>query len=85
MRGDGPLKLIVDHAGKVVEAYDLVADPGEQKNVADARRAEADAMAAAFQGWMAAQLAGDGRAAPVAPRDLSAEEEERLRALGYLE
>ena len=85
MRGDGPLKIIVDHAGRVTEAYDLAADPAEATNVAETRRAEAEAMASAFHAWMATQLAGDQRAAPVEARDLSAEEEDRLRALGYLE
>ena len=85
VRGDGPLKIIVDHAGRVTEAYDLAADPAEATNVAETRRAETEAMASAFHAWMATQLAGDQRAAPVEARDLSAEEEDRLRALGYLE
>lgn len=85
VRGDGPLKIILDHAGKVSEAYDLAADPGEAVNVASARRDEAEAMAKAFQAWMATQLADDQRAAPVEARDLSPEEEDCLRALGYLE
>jgi len=85
VRGDGPLKLIVDRQGQPVEAYDLTRDPAELTDVLAGRRTEAETLAAAYRSWMAGQLADDGRAAPTPERELSEEEIEKLRALGYLE
>lgn len=86
--GDGPLKIIVGAKGRALEAYALAADPTELTNVVEARRAEADAMAAAYTKWMAAQLVDDApKKKPVTTKKKQPEGEEleMLRALGYVD
>lgn len=85
VRDDRSVKVLVDHAGAAVEAYDLATDPDELTNVYEALRGEADRIAQEARAWMANQLDGDQRAAPPVERKLSTEEEDKLRALGYLE
>jgi len=81
---DGPLKVIVDHTGKPVEAYDLAKDPQELDDLVDTRAAEAADLAARFRTWF--QANGGASPAPAqAERELSKEETEKLQALGYLE
>jgi arylsulfatase A-like enzyme len=82
---DSPLKVIVDHSGNAVEAYDLAKDPNELVNVATTRKAEVDPIVTGWRAWMATQLADDERAKPAPTRTMSEEEEEKLRALGYVE
>ncbi len=81
---DSGLKLVVDHQGQPIEAYDLGSDPHERTNVLAKRRGEADKLAAAYRGWISDQLADDGRK-QAEERDLSSDEIEALRALGYIE
>ncbi len=82
---DGDKKLVLDHRRQVLEYYDLAADPDELKNLAQARRGEAQQLAANFQTWYAAVLARDRPAEVQQERELSQEEIEQLRALGYME
>lgn len=81
---DSGLKLIVDHQAQPIEAYDLGKDPHERTNVLSQRRSEADKLAAAYRGWISDQLADDGRR-QAEDRELSNDEIEALRALGYIE
>lgn len=84
--GDKPLKVIVDGKGVPQEAFDLVADPHEKTNVLEARKAEADAIAAAWKTWMDAQLRDDApKPVKKDERKPQGEELEQLRALGYIE
>src|SRR5581483_10792634 len=63
-----------------VELYDLAPDPREQHDVAAARPADAAALGATLDAWLAANPPG----APGAPAPASDRERE-LRALGYVE
>lgn len=84
--GDGRLKVVVDGKHVPVEAYDLGADPAELHDVLGERRAEADAVVAAWTPWMAAQLKDDApKPAKKQERKPQGEELEQLRALGYIE
>jgi arylsulfatase A-like enzyme len=70
-------KLIRDLDADRVELYDLVADPGERRDVAAAQPERVAALAPALDAYVA-------QARAVAEQvELSAEEVERLRALGY--
>lgn len=81
----GPWKLIVDYDTGTRKLYDLAADPGELRDLAAERVSEADALAAA----LARRLNADGSSmaewGETAPVEVSGEERERLRALGYAE
>ena len=84
---DGPLKAVVGAEGGD-RLYDLAADPGESRDLAAERPAELARLAAAAAAWRASEerlLDRLGRRRdPAAPSPLTPEEEERLRALGYL-
>lgn len=60
--------------------YDIEADPDETESITDEQPAVAGELAAAVERWIAARRTGDHPA----PRDLSPEEAERLKALGYV-
>jgi arylsulfatase A-like enzyme len=60
--------------------FDLSTDPGETRNVHEQEPATADALAAELRAW---RQRADGR--PAAPQQVSPEDRERLRALGYVE
>jgi arylsulfatase A-like enzyme len=73
-------KLIQDDAGRF-ELYDLVADPGEESNVAP----QYGAVRARLAGVIARFRESQARVAGTAPAVvLDAEETEKLRSLGYL-
>jgi len=81
---DSDLKLIVDHQGQPVEVYARAKDPDETRNLVSSRGDEARKLATAYRGWLADQLADDARTT-TEDRDLSDDEIEALRALGYIE
>jgi len=70
----GPLKLI---EAPRPELYDLERDPAEERNLAEGRQTEARRLGDALQRLSSARV-------PSAARRMSAEEEEQLRALGYV-
>jgi arylsulfatase A-like enzyme len=74
------LRLIYnDTTPDAAELYDTVADPGEQKNIADERPAERDALVAKARAYLATEPmvdAGDVK--------LDAMQLDQLRALGYV-
>jgi len=77
-------KLVMGRNDNRAELFDLVSDPGEQRPLgpeAAARRSEIDARLGEHLERMKVEVAGWRRPEP-AP--LSPEQEERLRALGYL-
>ena len=76
----GRWKYIEAKEENTFELYDLQSDPGEKKNLADAKPAERDAMAAK----LATTLAGTAAAAPTA-RTVSPEDQRKLEALGYVQ
>jgi len=63
------------------EYYDLVADPGELKNLAAEHPPQADALSSALEEMRATW---SGSKSDAGARDMSEEEAERLRALGYV-
>jgi arylsulfatase len=75
---DGRHKLITHRESATAKLYDLVADPGEEHDVAAARQGELRRLAAELAGWRRA--VGEGGAAAEGEGV-----EEQLRALGYLQ
>jgi arylsulfatase A-like enzyme/Flp pilus assembly protein TadD len=78
--GAAPLRGVIRDGVKLIdlpipELYDLESDPEERENVIQERRPTARALRGALP---------EESAAPVRAGELSAEETERLRALGYL-
>jgi len=84
---DGSLKAVLGAEGRDL-LFDLDADPGESRDLSAERPAELARLAAAGAAWRAAERRLlerlGGRADGTAPAPLTPEEEERLRALGYL-
>jgi arylsulfatase A-like enzyme len=80
---DGSLRLFlpVNDPSKA-ELYDLAADPGEQQNLAEARAADRDRLAAMVQGHMEGASIPWGR--PPAEVELDEMRLNQLRALGYM-
>lgn len=76
----GDWKYIEAKEENTYELYDLKSDPREKKNLADAKPAERDAMAAK----LAKTLDGTAVAAPAA-RTVSPEDQRKLEALGYVQ
>jgi arylsulfatase A-like enzyme len=81
---DGEKKLVLDQHYRVLEYYDLALDPREMRNLASSKKSEADRIARDFSTWYEGVLALD-RPVEVQERELSKEEIEQLRALGYME
>jgi arylsulfatase A-like enzyme len=74
----GSDKLIWAPQDRVTELYDLVADPGEARNVAASQSERVRRLTALLADWV--------RLAPaVAHQDVSAEDAARLRAMGYFD
>lgn len=82
VRDTGPYKVLVDAKGALLDAWDLVKDPGETKSLAGLPPRDAVKLANAMKQWLAT-----GKAAPLPsrPQALDDEDRERLRALGYIE
>jgi arylsulfatase A-like enzyme len=79
VRGDG--HLILDRAEDTALLFDLSADPGEQEDLASGRPDEADAL----RSKIASHLASLPSPAEVEAVEHTPEQEERLRALGYVD
>lgn len=79
--GDNGLKAVTNGKGGLIEAYDLSADPGEMTQATGTVRANVRALAKSFRAWL------KGKAPVVAPKvqTLDEEDQERLKALGYVE
>ena len=81
---DPPFKLILGEEAMSVELYDLVADPGEQRDLAATavatRSRLAAELAAALGQAIAVEVSGSARTQAADPRVL-----DQLRALGYIE
>jgi arylsulfatase A-like enzyme len=76
---DARHKLILSVPGRQSELYDLVADPGEVRNLADDSPDDRDRLLAALDAWLAATpAAGPGEG-------VASEKAEALRALGDVE
>jgi arylsulfatase A-like enzyme len=73
-------KLVLEPRAKKIELFDLVADPGERRDLAASRPEQREAMQALLRRWRA----GLKPVTPAAARALDKETEEGLRALGYL-
>jgi arylsulfatase A-like enzyme len=76
----GDWKYIAAPEEKTFELYDLKSDPHEKNNLADAKTAERDAMAARLEKTLAAIPV-----APKAARTVSEEDARKLEALGYVQ
>lgn len=78
---DNGLKAVTNGKGGLLEAYDLSTDPGETKQAKGSVRAKVRALAKDFRAWL------KGKTPVPAPKvqTLDEEDEERLRALGYVE
>ena len=77
---DGRWKYVDGPEEKTRELFDLEADPKEQTNRFGQAPKETDALAAHVEAWRA------GRSGPAGQKlDITPEERERLRALGYTE
>jgi hypothetical protein len=61
------------------ELFDLVADPGELRNLATEQRLKAEEMSILLESWRSAQ--GPSQAVPALEPDVR----ERLKVLGYVE
>ncbi len=78
-RRDG-WKLAVHRQTSTMELFDLMADPGERKNLADDATAKRQEMEESLRSWAKAFSDEATR-----PRNLPSEFEKRLRALGYID
>ena len=78
---DGRLKLRYDIESEAYALYDLAADPGERHDLAAARPADRDRLAAALRAWMEQR---EGDATPQERLRRAEESEAELKALGYL-
>lgn len=82
LRDTSDLKVFVDAKGRVIDAYDLVADPAEGRSLAGLPPRAAQQIASTFRAWLATQ-----KRAAKKPKEqaMDAEDLERLRQLGYVE
>ena len=78
---EGRYKLVLDLETDAAHLYDLSADPLEREDVSKREPERASTMLATLRRWMESTHRGAARAPD---RMLTSEEEERLRALGYL-
>ncbi|MGH7856583.1 MAG: sulfatase family protein, partial [Candidatus Binatia bacterium] len=75
-------KLVIHLKGGTAELYDLLSDPGERRNLAERDRETRSSLELELLGWRRQFDVGDSFTEPV---ELSPEQVERLRALGYVE
>lgn len=79
---DGRHKLVLDLVRDRAQLYDLLDDPGERRDLASREPERARELRARLEAWIAQQRALAQRSSDL---ELSAEERERLRELGYLD
>ncbi len=82
---EGRWKLIHDRTAGSARLFDIVDDPGELRDVASAHPEEATHLQQLLDQWLAELDLQSREFAEVAPLELSEEEEERLRRLGYVQ
>jgi arylsulfatase A-like enzyme len=78
--GDSGQKAIVDRGGGVLSAYDLLVDPQETASARGAAKKGVVAMARDFRKWLKGVTVKESKA-----QSADTEDQERLRALGYIE
>ncbi len=78
----GRFKLIFDRKRGRMKFFDLERDPGERRNLVANPPPELAQLARELRAWN--QAVEPRRARPQEPPELSAEDQDRLRALGYL-
>ena len=76
----GGLKIVTDAWGHLLQAWDLGSDPHELVELSNRDRGPARALAESFATWRKAHMPTQSK-----PQTLDREDEERLRALGYIE
>ncbi len=79
-----PHKLVAwptSDGGRALQLFDLESDPGETRDVAAEQPRRVQALGALLEQWRASTRVAQAAAAPA----LSPEDEEALRALGYIE
>ncbi len=83
---DGTWKLIVDVASEEVALYDLVNDPGEKTNLAEApeHQGRVGRLATAVSEYIAANLSESAKYDRAPPVNVSDDLIRQMRALGYL-
>lgn len=77
---DNGKKVVVDGNGTWLSGYDLSADPTESVEAKGSARVELRALAKDFRRWLKGKVVASPKA-----QTLDHEDEERLRALGYIE
>ncbi len=81
VHGADGLKVITDPRGALLQAWNVATDPNELAELSGKERKPAKELAKRFAAW----LSGKPVVAPKKTQALDKEDEERLRALGYLE
>ncbi|MCZ7619544.1 MAG: hypothetical protein M5U32_15060 [Myxococcota bacterium] len=82
---DGIWKLIDDPDRNTVSLYELRSDPGERENVSERHPGQRARLLGELERWRAAIEIERSRIERAAAPELTPEEREQLRALGYLE
>lgn len=80
LHAPGGLKVLTDAYGSLLQAFDVKVDPEELNELTGKDRAPAKALAKKFAAWRRSTTT-----TKVKPQTLDKEDEERLRALGYIE
>jgi arylsulfatase A-like enzyme len=75
-------KYIYDYADKTEYLYDIKSDPSEQNNLADTKTAQLDKLREQLFQWVSASKQYPKKIQPV---QISPEEEEKLKELGYIQ
>jgi arylsulfatase len=73
-------KMIAGRDGKAFELYDIEADPGETRNLADSHRSELTTLRADLESWSKRLAKADA----TARGEVDKRTVEDLKALGYL-
>jgi arylsulfatase A-like enzyme len=81
---NGDSKLILRVNDQMQEMYDIKADPHEQKNLVDSRAGDAGRLRTLLDGWMEKMPVLDAEAGDGDQQDLSEQDLQQLRSLGYI-